>query len=116
VQLLSAKAVTAADVNEAMNAMQESQLALTESAVAHVEKICNRMQLTVSESLETIVCSVHNMQASLENFNHRMLSVQQEMRQDLQNIAGILADECQVKKEDLDGLGNRLILVCPLSL
>jgi hypothetical protein len=114
--VLSAKAVTAADVNEAVAAMQESQLALSESAMAHVEKMCNRMQLTVSESLDKIVCSVHNMQASLDSFNHRMLSVQQEIRQDLQNIAGILADECQVKKEDLEGLGNRLILVCLLSL
>jgi DNA-directed RNA polymerase subunit F len=114
--VLSAKAVTAEDVNEAMNAMQESQLSLSESAMAHVEKMCNRMQLTVSESLDKIVCSVHNMQASLENFNNRMLSLQQEMRQDLRGIISFLAAECRVKPEDLEGLGNRLILVCLLSL
>lgn len=112
ISMMSTESVTAADVNTAVSTIQESTLQLSEAAVTQVHSMCTKMQMTLGESVDTIVFALDNMQTAIDSFTSRMLTMQSEMRSDLKEIKENLAEICFVSPDDLQGFGSRLVFVC----
>jgi hypothetical protein len=77
-QVMSATAATSEDVREAVCKIIQSSTKLSDGNMAEVQRLCNKLHVSIAQDLKDISGALHDMEASIRTSSIRILGLQEQ--------------------------------------